>query len=216
MQFDPNNQVIQLCAKGMQLEAEGKIGEAHMLFLQAWEVSENNFERFTSAHYVARNQDNYLDKLKWNLEALKFAVMIEDETIKAHYPSLYLNVAKSYEDINDLNSAKKYYQQALEFSAYLPAGNYGNMIRSGINEGLKRTDASEFKIPALDELINNWCERKELKPLSLVLPAYLQFLGSNEDRNKLISALSYTSATRCLNAEDQEKTDNLVRELSAV
>lgn len=32
MQFDPDNNIIKLCAKGMSLEGEGKPGEASELF----------------------------------------------------------------------------------------------------------------------------------------------------------------------------------------
>jgi len=35
MQFDPNNKVVQLCAQGMQREAEGETDEAHKFFQEA-------------------------------------------------------------------------------------------------------------------------------------------------------------------------------------
>jgi hypothetical protein len=34
MQFDPNNNVIKLCAEGMAMEANQKLGKAQELFLQ--------------------------------------------------------------------------------------------------------------------------------------------------------------------------------------
>lgn len=36
MYFDPNNNIVQLCAKGMELEGVGNSFEASELFLQAW------------------------------------------------------------------------------------------------------------------------------------------------------------------------------------
>jgi hypothetical protein len=36
MQFDPNNNIVKLCAQGMTLEGEGKKTEALKLFQQAW------------------------------------------------------------------------------------------------------------------------------------------------------------------------------------
>src|SRR5580658_2850435 len=126
MQFDPTNKVVKLCAEGMQYEAEGKTDEAHQLFQQAWDIAENDFEAFTAAHYLARNQKDPKDVLKWNLEALNRASTIQDDAMKAHYPSLYLNVGKSYETLSDLKEANNYYQLAADQSTFLPPGKYGD------------------------------------------------------------------------------------------
>ena len=74
MPFDPNNKVIQLCAKGMDMEANRKPDEAQALFLQAWDQATNDFEKFTAAHYVARHQKSVEDKLKWDETALALTV----------------------------------------------------------------------------------------------------------------------------------------------
>ena len=63
MQFDPNNPIIKLCANGMNLEARGQIEKAKELFQQAWNISSNDFEKFTSAHYLGRNQEDPKDGL---------------------------------------------------------------------------------------------------------------------------------------------------------
>jgi tetratricopeptide (TPR) repeat protein len=214
MNFDPENKVVQLCAQGMQAEAEGKIEEANNCFKQAWEAATNDFERFTAAHYCARNQPDPQVNLQWNLDALKYADAIDNAELKTHYPSLYLNIGKSYETLNDLPSAGKYYQLASESTAYLPDNGYGKMLKAGINEGLKRAGLKGYYHITINALINVWCDRKELRPLSLLLPAYLQNLGTVEDINKLITALSYLSATRCLNAEEQGKIEELIAELA--
>src|ERR1700704_1578114 len=99
MQFDPNNLVIKLCAEGMNSEARGQIEEAKQLFQQAWDNSSNDFEKFTSAHYVARNQNDPKDGLKWNLLALSFGTALQDDSMKSHFSSLYLNAGKSYETL---------------------------------------------------------------------------------------------------------------------
>ncbi|HEY4324593.1 MAG TPA: hypothetical protein VGN20_11425 [Mucilaginibacter sp.] len=214
MQFDPDNKVVKLCAQGMQVEAEGKTGEAHALFQQAWDIAENDFEAFTAAHYLARNQKDPHDVLKWNLEALNRANAITDDEIRSHYPSLYLNVGKSYETLGNVKEANNHYQLAADDSVFLPPGKYADMIRMGIGDALKRTGTAKFTNEGLDRLIDNWCERRELKPLSLILPAYTVNLGTENDLDKLVSALSYLSATRCLNAEEQEIVDGLVIRLS--
>jgi rifampin ADP-ribosylating transferase len=140
MQFDPNNKVIQLCAQGMEMETKQKPAEAKVLFLQAWEVASNDFEKFTSAHYVARHQATTEDKLKWDETALSFAVQINNNSMEAYYPSLYLNIAKCYEDLKDFESAYENYRVALSYAERLPENGYGQMIRSGINNGLQRLD----------------------------------------------------------------------------
>ena len=138
MNFDPDNKVVKLCARGMELEGEGKSAEAAKKFEEAWNIATNNHEKFTAAHYVARHQKDILNKLKWDKTALNCALKIEGKEIKDIYPSLYLNVAKCYEDLNDVTNAKKHYELALNYTAYLPDDGYGKMIHSGILNGLKR------------------------------------------------------------------------------
>ena len=138
MQFDPANKVIQLCAKGMEMEAGQNTGEAQTLFLQAWNEATNDLEKFTAAHYVARHQSSIADKLKWDETALSFALKIDDADMPANYPSLYLNIAKCYEDLNDKINAEKNYAFALLYADNLPDNGYGQMIRSGIRNGMER------------------------------------------------------------------------------
>ena len=138
MPFDPNNNIIKLCAQGMSLEGEGKKEEALKLFLQAWDEAANDFEKFTSAHYVARHQKSMTDKLKWDEIALNFALKINDENMKGTYPSLYLNIGKCYEDLNDFESARENYELALSFTTFLADDGYGKMIKGGIMNGIDR------------------------------------------------------------------------------
>jgi len=138
MQFDPENPVNKLCAQGIMLEGEGKATEAAELFSRAWEQAANAKEKFTSAHYVARHQTNAAEKLQWDETALSWAMDADDPEIEHVYPSLYLNIAKGFEDLKDLDNAAKNYQLALHYAAILPDDGYSNMIRSGINSGIAR------------------------------------------------------------------------------
>jgi tetratricopeptide (TPR) repeat protein len=138
MQFDPDNKIVQLCAKGMEMELAKKPNEAKALFLLAWDEAATDFEKFTAAHYVARHQSSVADKLKWDETALAFAFKIDDPDMKANYPSLYLNIAKGYEDLNDFERAAQHYQTALSFADDLPENSYGQIIKSGIQNGLAR------------------------------------------------------------------------------
>src|SRR5580765_6420606 len=138
MQFDPNNKIILLCVQWMEMEAKQKQEEAKALFTQAWHEATTDFEKFTAAHYVARHQKSVQEKLSWDEIALSFALKIKEKEMKANYPSLYLNIAKCYEDLKDIDTAQKNYHLALAYIDHLPADSYGEMIRSGIKNGLER------------------------------------------------------------------------------
>jgi len=100
----------------MELEEKSKLEEASSIFLQAWNESTNDFEKFTSAYYVARHQETVRDKLKWLETSLQFALKINDVTVRGALPSLYLNIAKYSEDLNDRERAKKSYELANLYS----------------------------------------------------------------------------------------------------
>jgi tetratricopeptide (TPR) repeat protein len=115
MEFSPNNNVIKLCIQGMNMEDKGSSEEAGKLFLQAWNEAANDFEKYLAAYYVARHQENVADKLKWLETALQFALKVNTDAVKAAFPALYSNIAKCYEDLNDLDNAKKSYELASSF-----------------------------------------------------------------------------------------------------
>src|SRR5262245_8552486 len=115
MEFDPRNNVIKLCVQGMAAEEKGKPEEASSLFLQAWNEAANHFEKFTAAYYVARHQETVSDKLEWLETSLQFALEINDVTVQSAFPSLYSNIAKCYEELDDAGNAKKNYELAESF-----------------------------------------------------------------------------------------------------
>jgi len=137
MHIDPANKIVQLCAMGLELEAT-KPEEAKAMFMQAWNASSNDLEKCIAAHYVARHQSSTEEKLQWDKTALEFALKIDGSYIKSYYPSLYLNIAKCYEDMNDRDNASVNYQNALNYENNLPEDGYGQMIRSGIRKAIAR------------------------------------------------------------------------------
>ena len=112
MEFSPNNNVVKLCLQGMAFEAQNKPEEAIRLFLQAWNEATNNFEKFLAAYYVTRNQNSAADKLQWAETTLQFALKTDSLSVNGVFPSLYSNIAKCYEDLGDLASAKKNHELA--------------------------------------------------------------------------------------------------------
>lgn len=115
MDFNPNNNVVKRCLQGKGLEEKGKSEEASKLFIQAWNEATNDFEKFLAAHYVARHQKNVSDKLKWLETSLQFALKINNDSVKSAFPSLYLNIAKCYEDLSEPDKAKKNHELAASF-----------------------------------------------------------------------------------------------------
>ena len=109
-QFDPNNNIIKLCVMGMGMEDSGRPEESGTLFLKAWSEATNDFEKFIAAYYVARHQDNIADQLQWLETSLQFALKRNDDDVKSAFPTLYFNIAKCYEELDDPEKAKKNYE----------------------------------------------------------------------------------------------------------
>lgn len=115
MEFSPFNTVVKLCLQGMDMEEKGKPEEALKLFLQGWDEATNDFEKFLTAHYVARQQKTFSDKLKWLETALEYALKTNDNAAKSAFPSLYLNIATCYENLKDSGKAKENFELADAF-----------------------------------------------------------------------------------------------------
>lgn len=138
MGIDQNDPVVKLCAAGINEEIAGNANEAAGLYLEAWEQCDNDFNRSIVAHYMARVQPDAEARLMWNLRSLSFADTCPAEVVTAFYPSLYLNVGKSYEDLGNSEEALKNYQLADSASHALPDDKLGNITREGIKNGLYR------------------------------------------------------------------------------
>jgi tetratricopeptide (TPR) repeat protein len=107
VRFDPNNVVIKLCMKGISLEDGGNIDEAIIMFNKAWNEATDDYERFIAAYHLARQQNNITDRLKWMKKSLQCALNINDDNVKSAYPTLYLNIAKCYEEMGDSDNAER-------------------------------------------------------------------------------------------------------------
>jgi len=112
MEFNPANNVVKLSLQGMHMEENGKPEEAIKLFLQAWNEAADDLEKFIAAYYVARHQKDVSDKLRWLETALQFALKINNDAVSSAFPSLYLNIAKCYEGLDNPEKAKVNYELA--------------------------------------------------------------------------------------------------------
>ena len=136
--MDPNNPVVKLCAQGMEEESKGNPSCAAECFRQAWSQSTSDFERCIAAHYVARHQADFALVLHWNQVALDCALRIADSTVAGFLPSLYLNLAKSHEDLGRTEEALRLYQRAADQIGRLPPDPYRDIVQDGITRGLER------------------------------------------------------------------------------
>lgn len=143
--MDPNNPIVKLCAEGMQAEGEGKLAEAQDCFQQAWDGRQDDFEACIAAHFMARHRPP-AEMLRWNQLALRHAEAVNDERVRGFYPSLYLNLGWSYEQLGELPEASHYYELASSHLADLPADPYGAVVRKGVTAGQARIAQTLAKV----------------------------------------------------------------------
>lgn len=135
--MDSENHIVKLCASGMEQEGLGEKQKAAGLFNEAWKMASTDYEKAVAAHYVARHQPDVQQKLNWDVLALKHAEL-SHEDVKGFFPSLYLNIAKGYEDLLEKEHALYHYHLALGSVEQLGDDGYAKMIRAGIEAGIKR------------------------------------------------------------------------------
>ncbi len=154
MEFNPNNPIIRLCMQGMAMEEGDKHEEAGALFNKAWNESTNDFEKFIAAYYVAKHERKVADKLAWFEKSLQFALKINDNSVKSAFESIYTNIAKCYEQLNDTANAKKNYDLAQSFAGKIvDSGPFYHGTRADLKVGdmLTAGNKSNYK----EELVMN-------------------------------------------------------------
>ena len=136
MEFDPRNNVIKLCVQAIQMEEHGEREDASRMFLQAWNEARDDFEKFTAEFYVARQQDDIRDRLKWLETSLQFALQINDASVEAAFPALYSKIARCYEELGDTENAEKNYALANSFSGTpSDSGPFYHGTKAGLQVG---------------------------------------------------------------------------------
>ncbi|MFE1769902.1 hypothetical protein [Streptomyces sp. NPDC059008] len=230
--MDPELPVVRLCVEGMQAEAEGDAEVALGLFQRAWDIAADDYEACVAAHYLARHQTLPEETLRWNQECLTRADRVGDERVQGFYPSLYVNLGLAYRQLGQPAFAHAYFLRAAERVRDAPEGQYGDWNRIAIAEGLRGTasapceqgagqggetgaDAAPWALdPVVDarvrELLSRWCARADLKALGLTLPAYLGYLGTDEDRMRLRTALHMVHAARWLPEAEQTELGSVL------
>jgi hypothetical protein len=139
--MNPDNPIVKLCVEGMQAEGAGRPDDARALFTQAWDACTDDWETCIAAHYLARHQPTPEDTLRWNQEALDRAKLVTDDRVHGFFPSLYLNLGHSHEQLGNLAEPRRFYGLAAAESAALPDDRYGAIVRQGVENGQRRVHA---------------------------------------------------------------------------
>jgi tetratricopeptide (TPR) repeat protein len=140
MTLDPDNPVVKLCVAGMEAEGAGQLDQAHDLFQRAWEARQDDLDACIAAHFLARHRPPE-EMLFWNRMAIDHAdaaAALQGEIIRGFYPSLYLNIGWSHEQVGDAAAARRCYELAAARLEILPATPYGDVVRKGVAAGWAR------------------------------------------------------------------------------
>ena len=86
--MNPDNPVIRLCASGMEAEGEGETERGRELFVEAWNVASDDYERCIAAHYIARHQSSLTETMLWNQRSLDHAKAVDDARVAGFYSRL--------------------------------------------------------------------------------------------------------------------------------
>jgi tetratricopeptide (TPR) repeat protein len=136
--IDPSDPVVRLCAAGMEAEGAGDIDLARALFEQARDTATTEYQGCIAAHYMARNQRDPADTLKWNERCLTLANAVGDESVATFYPSAYLNIGSTLEQLGRWQAADEAYVEADEVLSRLGDDGYTRLIRDAVARGLAR------------------------------------------------------------------------------
>jgi hypothetical protein len=142
VQLDPDNPVVALCAEGMMAEGGAGPEAARVLFERAWELRRDDVDAAIAAHYLARQQPTPELRLAWNERSLRHAEAAGEERVAGFFPSLHLNLGRSHEDLGDRERARTHYELALAHAEALGDDGYGDMVRRGVEAGLRRVGAA--------------------------------------------------------------------------
>ena len=145
--LDPDDPVVKLCAAGMQAEGAGQLEVAHAYFQEAWAARQDDVDACIAAHFLARHRPAAEETLHWNSVALTHADAAtangHGALVQGFYPSLYLNLGWSNEQVGDLAAARHCYALAARAGGTLGDDPYCAVVRKGIEAGQQRIAVSQ-------------------------------------------------------------------------
>ncbi len=109
-----SSRTADLCAQCTQAEYAGRLDDARLLSLRAWESAADDLDACLAAHYVARYEPDPVERLRWNEIALEKAEGAPPERIVGWLPSLCVNLGRAHEALGHEAQARHYFAQAAE------------------------------------------------------------------------------------------------------
>lgn len=120
MEFSPFNKIIKTLLTGISFEENGNTAAAIKTFQELYGNSIENYEKFLSAYFIARNQKSNNEKLNWFKKAQDLALQSKEYIAVTALPNLYEQMAKTSESLGDDIQAKTFFQLAQTSKNYPP------------------------------------------------------------------------------------------------
>jgi len=125
--------IVDRLGRAQALVASGDRDGARALYENWWTEATRAGDRYqacVAAHFMAHEHDEPEAQLNWHLRALRAADAVDDERVRAFYPSLYANVGEVYLRLGNLPQARAHIDKARAHEHVLLDDGYGRMIRS--------------------------------------------------------------------------------------
>jgi hypothetical protein len=110
----------------------GRREEARSLLDTLWaEVTSagDEFHACVVAHFMAHAQDTAGPQLDWHLRSLRAAERVDDDRVRAFYPSLHANLADTYLRLGNRAAARPHIDRAREVEHVLQEDAYGQTVK---------------------------------------------------------------------------------------
>ena len=139
-------------AAAVQAGRDGRRAEARERLAAIWGrlgPEGDPLNRITVAHFLADLQDDARAELQWDERALAAAGELTGDRaaqdagsqVRGFLPSLHLNLADVHRRLGDEPAARQHLAAAEASVPALPGGDYGDLIRSGLEQVRKALDS---------------------------------------------------------------------------
>ena len=135
--LDLSNPVVAAVGRGTRSEMAGDREGARAAYTEAWNAAKDDLERCIAAHFVPRTIDDPREKLRWNEDALRYAVAVGDERVTGFFASLHASIGQARLGLGDAAGAQDALRQAEANLESVPEGAYKDGLVASI-EALKR------------------------------------------------------------------------------
>lgn len=147
-EFSPSNKIVKMCMQAIYAYENNEFDKAIVLLEDAYKCSETEFEKFVSSYKKAEYENDLNNKLKWFEISIKHAINSDCISSKTAYSTLYLNIAKTYEKLNELENAKKNYDLSNKYKE-MPQDNgpfyHGTNVNLNVGDLLSAGRKSNYK-----------------------------------------------------------------------